>query len=137
MPRQPHPTPSGRYDSEGNLYIDFPADIDQLQVETAYAILRRNYPPGTVDIEDGFRGVIWVDWRQARRAEEFFRGIWPALTVRAEGNPWYRQGTELAARLAEARAAIATAEAIVARPPTPTGFGERAVRTHQGEGGAA
>ncbi len=93
------PQPALRYDHNGDLYADFPAEI----VETSgFPIVRylltNDLAPEVFDWEP-LGSTLWLRWDIARLVEERVRRMWPAVTVVAAANPAYGKG---AARLVEA-----------------------------------
>jgi hypothetical protein len=108
--------PTGRYDEEGNLYIDIPPClIGSPIVATLLLVLERNFPETMTDC-DGPRhetSTVWAHWQHAQRAEAIVRLFWPTLHVVSPHNPRYRQGGTLAEQLGVARRAIAATEAAV------------------------
>jgi len=111
-------TPSARYEPDGDFYLDIPPDASHQPIVAVYcAVARQHIPPGFFDVElYGGPSIVWVNWRHAQRAEAIARLFWPGLTVDAKANPRYQDRDEWRAvrqSLAEARKAIAAAEALV------------------------
>ena len=81
--------PTGRYDIEGNLYVDFPPDLVAAPLAPLYrAALTAGLSPGYFDWESG-AGTVWLRWDVARAVERQLRAMWPDAAVTAVANPGY------------------------------------------------
>lgn len=82
--------PTGRYDIDGNLYIDIPPDLaDTPLFPLARFALTSQLPDGAFDWEPG-GGTLWARWDQARAVERRLHDLWPDAVVTAAANPAYR-----------------------------------------------
>ncbi len=110
--------PTGRYDADGDFYLDFPGDPvggDEL-VRSFRRVIAQNLPIAMVDYEQDNSanpGTMWTGWQYGPRTEALARLFWPGLTVEAKGNANYQQGGEIAKQLKAMRQALVAAEAAV------------------------
>ncbi len=110
--------PTGRYEAEGDFYLDFPCDPvggDEL-VRAFRRVIAQNLPVELVDYEQDNAanpGAMWTHWQYGPRTEAIARLFWPGLKVHSMGNPRYEQGGELAKQLKTMRQALVAAEAAV------------------------
>jgi len=107
--------PGGRYERDGEFYLDFPAAFPQDNYfQTFRRVVGANTPPGVLDYENPFcPSTLWVDFHYAPRVEAIARLFWPGMTVIAWGNAGYNPDFNVTRQLAAARKAISTAEAAV------------------------
>jgi len=83
------PQPALRYDHDGNLYSDFPAEIaDHPSFAIVRFLLTNDLAPEVFDWEP-LASTLWLRWDIARLVEERVRRMWPAVTVVAAANPAY------------------------------------------------
>lgn len=110
--------PTGRYEADGDFYLDFPGDPvggDEL-VRAFRRVIALNLPADMIDYEQDNAanpGSMWTYWEYGPRTEALARLFWPGLTVTAKNNAHYEQGGELAKQLKALRQALAAAEAAV------------------------
>ncbi len=110
--------PTGRYEADGDFYLDFPADPvggDEL-VRAFRRVIALNLPVEVVDYEQDAPanpGAMWTHWQYGPRTEALAKLFWPGLTVTAKSNAQYEQGGELAKQLKALRQALVAAEAAV------------------------
>jgi hypothetical protein len=110
--------PTGRYEEDGDFYLDFPGDPvggDEL-VRSFRRVIALNLPADMIDYEQDVPanpGAMWTSWQYGPRTEAIARLFWPGLKVHSMGNPRYQQGGELAAQLKAMRQALVAAEAAV------------------------
>jgi len=108
--------PTGRYEADGDFYLDFPCDPvggDEL-VRAFRRVIALNLPVEMVDYEQDNAanpGAMWTHWQYGPRTEALARLFWPALKVQAMGNPGYEQGGDIAKQLKTMRQALVAAEA--------------------------
>lgn len=82
--------PSGRYDEDGNLYVDLGTDLlDSPFLPLARFALTDTLPAGAYDWEP-FGDTLWIHWNHARHVERRLRQLWPGATVTAAANPRYQ-----------------------------------------------
>lgn len=105
-------TPSAHHDAHGDLTIQIGhLDPDDPTLRDFLRDIHASVPHEGRDFEDPLTpAAVWVAWPYARRVVERLRATWPDAPVTAEANPNYGRGDELAARLAEALAAVRAAE---------------------------
>jgi hypothetical protein len=81
--------PGGRYDEDGNLYIDLGTDLlDSPLLPFARFALTEGLPDDTFDC-DPFADMLWIRFDHARAVERRLRRMWPGAVVTAEANPAY------------------------------------------------
>ncbi len=82
--------PGGRYDEEGNLYLDLGSDlVESPLLPLARLVLTSTLPPDAFDW-DPCGDTLFVRWDHARGVEKLLVQMWPAATVTAAANPGYR-----------------------------------------------
>jgi len=96
--------PTGRYEQDGDFYLDFPCDVlgGDAFVSSFRRVIAQNLPIEMVDYEQDNAanpGAMWTGWQYGPRTEALARLFWPGLKVHAMGNPRYEQGGELAKQL--------------------------------------
>lgn len=85
-----HTDPSGRYDGEGNLYLDLGDGLAESPLlPLARLALTSALPPAAFDWEPGGE-TLFVRWDHARGVEKILVQLWPDVTVTASANPGYR-----------------------------------------------
>ncbi len=110
--------PTGRYEADGDFYLDFPGDPvggDEL-VRAFRRVIALNLPADMIDYEQDHAanpGAMWTHWQYGPRTEAIARLFWPALKVHAMANPAYEQGGDIAKQLKTMRRALVAAEAAV------------------------
>lgn len=109
--------PTGRYEADGDFYLDFPGDVlgGDAFVSSFRRVIALNLPFEMIDYEQERPnpGTMWTHWSVGPRTEALARLFWPGLTVAAKGNTCYQQGGEVAAQLKMIRQALVAAEAAV------------------------
>lgn len=107
--------PSGRYERDGEFYLDFPEAFPDDQYFHAFQrVIRANTPPGALDYEDVFSpSTLWVKFGYAQRVEAIARLFWPGMLVVSWQNPRYNPEFNVVRQLAAARRAVTAAEAAV------------------------
>jgi hypothetical protein len=74
----------------------------------------RNVPAGAFDYDDVFNpSTLWVNFQYAQRVEAIALLVWPGMRVIAWGNAAYSPQRNVTRQLAQARQALASAEAAV------------------------
>lgn len=108
-------SPSARYESDGEFYLDFPADfLDDLDFQAFRRLVGRNVPAWAFDYDEVFTpSTLWVNFQYAQRVEAIALLVWPGMRVIARGNAAYNPQRNVTRQLAEARRAVAAAEAAV------------------------
>jgi len=85
-----HTNPSGRYDVEGNLYLDLGDGLAESPLlPLARLALTSTLPPDAFDW-DPCGETLFVRWDHARGVERILLQLFPAATVTAAANPGYR-----------------------------------------------
>ncbi len=109
--------PTGRYEADGDFYLDFPGDPvgGDAFVSSFRRVIALNLPFEMIDYEQERPnpGTMWTHWSVGPRTEALARLFWPGLTVEAKGNANYQQGGEIAKQLKIMRQALVAAEAAV------------------------
>lgn len=84
-------TPGGRYDEDGNLYIDLGTDLlDSHLLPFARLVLTEGLPDDGYDWEPVSWDLLWIRFDFAREIERRLRRMFPAAMVTAAANPAYR-----------------------------------------------
>jgi hypothetical protein len=106
---------SGRYESDGEFYLQFPADfLNDPDFQAFRRLVGRNVPAGAFDYDDVFNpSTLWVNLQYAQRVEAIALLVWPGMRVIAWGNAAYSPQHNVTRQLAQARQAVAAAEAAV------------------------
>lgn len=106
---------SGRYESDGEFYLQFPANFnDDPDFQAFRRLVARNIPAGGFDYDDVFHPTtLWAHFQYAQRVEAIALLVWPAMRVIAWGNAAYSPQRNLTRQLAQARQALAAVEATV------------------------
>lgn len=107
--------PDARYERDGEFYLQFPADfLNDLDFHAFRRLVGRNVPTGAFDYDDVFNpSVLWVNFQYAQRVEAIALLVWPGMRVVAWGNAAYSPQGNVTRQLAQARQAVAAAEAAV------------------------
>lgn len=107
--------PSGRYESDGEFYLDFSTDLlNDPDFQAFRRLVGRNVPTGAFEYDDVFNpSTLWVNFQYAQRVEAIALLVWPGMRVIAWGNATYSPQVNVTRQLAAARKAISTAEAAV------------------------
>ena len=106
---------SARYESDGEFYLQFPADfLNDPDFQAFRRLVGRNVPAGGFDYDDVFHpSTLWVNFQYAQRVEAIASLVWPGMRVIARGNAAYSPQGNVTRQLAQARKAVVAAEAAV------------------------
>lgn len=107
--------PSARYERDGEFYVQFSSDfLNDPDFQAFRRLVGRNVPTGAFDYDDVFNpSTLWVNFQYAQRVEAIALLVWPGMRVIAWGNAAYSPQRNVTRQLAQARQALAAAEASV------------------------